>query len=470
MQTRSHRTASTLLLGAALASIGCTPRVEPRHYELAAETREALADQPAVQEQILGALDMLFGTPEEPRYMLVADWVDSGFDPNWPKYAEDDGGSGEFTDEALEAIYAGNEVRFAHELGLVDAGRFAEIGPIRHAPGLQQNIDYVREHPDEFDDLAGELKRTLREYYPSLRDSAELYRQHCLHCHGNSGGGDGPTSSFLNPLPRDYRHGVFKFTAVKDKAMPRREDLFHVLAQGVTGTAMPSFRRFSDAELEGLVDYVRVLSKRGMTERLLLANYQSSEALTPEMVTETYLDVFGRWDQAADKYIAFEGEIPAPTPELIARGREIFNDDKKGNCASCHGVTGLGDGASAYKVDEQTGKRVPAYQDDWGHPILPRNLTLGIFRGGRRPIDIYRRIYAGINGTPMPGLGESKDAQGNPLLPSEDMWALVHYVRSLSERPNGIGIEPHPFVTHGPEESASHGGEHAAGPEEQSTH
>ena len=31
----------------------------------------------------------------------------------------------------------------------------------------------------------------------------------------------------------------------------------------------------------------------------------------------------------------------------------------------------------------------------------PRNLRQGIYRGGRAPYDLYRRFYAGINGTPM---------------------------------------------------------------------
>src|SRR5687768_12420679 len=38
-----------------------------------------------------------------------------------------------------------------------------------------------------------------------------LYRKHCVHCHGISGDGAGPTAGFLNPYPRDYRNGVFKF-------------------------------------------------------------------------------------------------------------------------------------------------------------------------------------------------------------------------------------------------------------------
>ena len=34
--------------------------------------------------------------------------------------------------------------------------------------------------------------------------------------------------------------------------------------------------------------------------------------------------------------------------------------------------------------------------------IIPRNLRLGVYHGGRRPLDIYYRIHEGINGLPMP--------------------------------------------------------------------
>jgi mono/diheme cytochrome c family protein len=148
--------------------------------------------------------------------------------------------------------------------------------------------------------------------------------------------------------------------------------------------------------------------------------------------------VWERWQKADEKFVAFEGEVPEPTPEGIARGKALFEDAAKGNCMSCHGATGRGDGDSAFTVNEE-GERVSAYQDDWGRDIVPRNLTQGIYRGGGRPIDIYRRIYSGINGTPMPALGESKDASGNPLLTPQQMWDLVHYARSLGmshERPH----------------------------------
>ena len=75
-------------------------------------------------------------------------------------------------------------------------------------------------------------------------------------------------------------------------------------------------------------------------------------------------------------------------------------------------------------------------KDDWGDEIVPRDLTRGIYRFGRRPIDIYRRIYSGINGTPMPehiGMQiEDQDGESRPLN-EDDVWALVHFVQSMSQ-------------------------------------
>ena len=50
-----------------------------------------------------------------------------------------------------------------------------------------------------------------------------VYRRHCLHCHGVSGAGDGPTAPFLYPIPRDYRRGLFKFTSTPNGARPVRD-------------------------------------------------------------------------------------------------------------------------------------------------------------------------------------------------------------------------------------------------------
>jgi mono/diheme cytochrome c family protein len=428
------------------------------HFKLSEETRKLDENgeplvPPKEQEHIRGALEMLFGSPAHPQFMLLSNWAEEGFNPNYPLDAKDDGGGGEFADADKEAFQAENSRRFAETLARIEAGRYADVRAPDQAPDLRDSwlaLLRAREGGMNEEEFKTQAKDLFVNWYPTLRDSAELYRQQCLHCHGVEGGADGPTARFLDPLPRDYRRGVFKFTAVKDKSQPRRHDLYRVLDQGVTGTAMPSFRRFTKTELNGLVDYVRLLSMRGMVERDLVATYINEEPITPEYIVESYSTVWDKWGKAADKFFKYDGDVPPSSPESIERGRAVFMDATKGNCFSCHGAKGRGDGESAFKnapktdahgapVLDHDGKpmvaKVSAYQDDWGHDILPRNITQGLFRGGKRPIDVYRRIYAGINGGPMPAIGESKDAEGHPVLTSEQMWDLVHYVLSLTEYP-----------------------------------
>lgn len=432
------------LLVVALASVGaswsCHVKTEHEpahpviHYKLSEATR-ALADgewvvPENVQANISGSLDMLFGSPGHPQFLLLDEWKDAGFDLNWPQYPAGDQGSGEFSAADMEELREDNARAFRTNLRHIAAGDYGKVVVHSWSPDLQRDWSTllaetaVELRNAEFQEKA---KALFLDYYPSLASSSELYRQHCLHCHGSEGGGDGPTARFLNPLPRDYRHGTFKFTAV-GKSVPRRADLFRVLDEGVTGTAMPSFRRFSKSQIHGLVDYVRLLSMRGMVERSLVATFAEESSLTSGDVITAYSDVWEKWKNAESKVLVFDGEVPHPSAASIARGKELFMDAKSANCFSCHGPEGRGNGVSAFAADPDDPTRIkPTYKDDWGHDVIPRNLRYGIFRGGRRPIDLYRRIKNGIAGTPMPEAPSS--------LTSDDIWALVHYVGTMSERP-----------------------------------
>ena len=129
-----------------------------------------------------------------------------------------------------------------------------------------------------------------------------LYRKHCVHCHGIDGDGQGPTALFLNPYPRDYRQGVYKFKSTYNPARPTDEDLHHVLVNGIPGTAMPSFSLLAPAEIEALIEYVKYLSMRGQMETAL-TNYVYND-LGEEDVT----------DENGDPVLDEEGE---PVTKLI---------------------------------------------------------------------------------------------------------------------------------------------------------
>ena len=289
-----------------------------------------------------------------------------------------------------------------------------------------------------------------------------LYREHCAHCHGITGDGMGPTAAFLNPYPRDYRPGVFKFKSTERADKPTHADLVRILHNGIAGTSMPSFGLLSEPQVEALAEYVKFLSIRGETELNLMRAFfeldDDAQGKLPEtrefLVDETLVAVADKWKAASEAQIAVP-EMPADLDlaESIAKGRELFYGDKA-NCVKCHGVTGLGDGqANDYddwnKAIVEWSKEVSGSDDaSWRsrasavlagdalkpRTIPPRNLRVGIYRGGRRPLDLYYRIHAGINGAPMPA------AKGT--VSPEDIWHIVNYVRSLPYEFDGeLGVD-----------------------------
>jgi len=425
-----------VLAAAALSpTVACNyePSAPTLHYSLnleyIEEQNEDLFYDPVALAQLEGGLELLVGTPANPGYLVQEDWADDEFDPNfW--------GQDGLTEEQWDALVASNRDYFAPQIAAIESGDFDAVPFTRYARDLWDRWLSLRaemKDPDApFDDEStyrDEAIRRFEEYYPSLAESARFYRLQCYHCHGAEGGGNGSTAPFLKPAPRDYRLGIFKFSAV-GRNRPRHEDLFRTVTEGIYTTAMPSFRRFADSQLHGVVDYVRLLAVRGETEVLMTADYDpDAGGFDLDKLRDNYMSVVQKWRDAGE-VIAYEGEIPEATPERVAHGRWLFTSEDGANCMKCHGEGGRGDGPSVADPENST--------DDWGNPIQPRDLTRGVFRFGRRPIDLYRRVYAGIYGTPMPEhIGQQitePDGTKRPLN-EEDVWDLVFFVRSLASHP-----------------------------------
>jgi len=194
----------------------------------------------------------------------------------------------------------------------------------------------------------------------------------------------------------------------------------------------------------------------------LLAEFAGREFLVDEVLSE----VIASWNEAEasvtevherpTKYDRFSPEFDAA--ELAAseeRGRTLYFNSTA-NCFSCHGPAQLGDGQMTdydqwtkeffdwTKVaDEGYGKKLAEFNELGGLPprtILPRNLRSGIYRGGRRPIDIFWRVNNGIDGTPMP-------AANRAALDDDSIWDIVNYVLSLpyeSTSQPGVAVVTNP--------------------------
>lgn len=286
-------------------------------------------------------------------------------------------------------------------------------------------------------DGAAEDLENLRLTPKQLKEGSRLYRLHCLHCHGVTGDGRGPTAKWVNPHPRDYRQGLFKFLSVDQVSTPdrppRREDLRRTLEQGIEGTSMPAFNLLSEAELDHLVSYVMHLSIRGKVEFETIKNgfkfnadkknleandevwgKQSDHQTLADYVKEKWSkDVIKAWVKAQADPIAFKEPYQEKSDEdmkkSVQNGYQIFLDANRAKCDTCH-------------VD--FGRRAQFKYDDWGTLVKPADLTRAVYRGGRRPLDLYYRIHSGINGAQMVPFGGT-------LKKEEEIWDVVNFLQVL---------------------------------------
>jgi mono/diheme cytochrome c family protein len=246
-----------------------------------------------------------------------------------------------------------------------------------------------------------------------LQRGADIYARNCQQCHGVTGDGNGIAAKYLYPRPRDYRRGIFKFTSTPYGNKPQRSDLIRTVRQGIIGTSMPAFHLLPPQDLEAVVDYVIALARRGELEILLAAEAEANDEIDPEVVPDLVDAVLAPWTIAADRAVEPVSPMPHFTPESIAAGKQAFLT--KG-CSKCHGIDGRG------RTKENVG------QDVWGQTTFAADLTSGMLHGGAEPKDIYRRIFSGINGTPMPAFGDALAAEPDTI------WNLVHYVEFVNNQ------------------------------------
>ncbi len=210
----------------------------------------------------------------------------------------------------------------------------------------------------------------------------QVYQRRCQGCHGVKGDGNGISARFLDPKPRDFTKGIFKFHSTPGQdALPTDSDLFRTVTHGLWGTAMSPWYSISNHERLAAVQYIKTFSDRWINEAV-----KAPIAVPPE---------------------------PEITVESITKGETLYQN----NCMLCHGTEGKGDGPLAKQV-----------MDAWDFPIQPANFTLpagepGGVKLGHDSRHLFITIMAGVGGDPMPAF---KDQLG-----TDEVWDIVHFVQSL---------------------------------------
>ncbi len=280
----------------------------------------------------------------------------------------------------------------------------------------------------------------------------------------------------MNPYPRDFRPGVYKYKSTSRGSKPTKSDLRRTIVVGFPGSSMPSFNLVPEVDREALIDYVVYLSVRGEVERRMLdavaqdgwdidgkklaeeiaSNAAGEGSPDFQRVRNIVRDVVGGWIKAEQNIVPvtppstavppadLATATPNPDPESVSRGAELFRGPIA-NCAACHGANGTAnvttldyddwtkEWSTRAGVNPRDSVAIKPFLKAGVLPpqiVLPRNLSFGVFRGGGEPDQIYRRIKLGIEGTPMPAVAMA--SQGNQVgLTEEQLWDLVHYVQQL---------------------------------------
>jgi len=254
-----------------------------------------------------------------------------------------------------------------------------------------------------------------------LAAGSVLYRKHCLQCHGLTGDGRGPTGQWVQPAPRDFRQGIYKFvsSAGTGSRKPSREDMHRSLVLGVERTSMPAFAMLGPEDRNRLISYTIHLSLRGEVEFRMLKELLSADG-----------DIDDDWNAEADRILlrslhdwqsaerdtidpsthptpeTLEGRITPEHLESVRRGHELFRGEAI-NCIGCHADYG----------------RQPRWlYDAWGGSVRASDLSEGVFRGGKQPIEVFQRIRGGVGPSGMPGAATLSD---------EQVWDLVHFMLAL---------------------------------------
>lgn len=209
-----------------------------------------------------------------------------------------------------------------------------------------------------------------------------IYDAKCAVCHGAEGNGNGPASTLLNPKPREFTSGTYKFRSTESGSIPTDDDLVNVVTNGLHSTAMADWGSFMSRDsIKAVVEHVKSLSPRFKNEK---------------------------------PHVVRIGVTTQSSPASISAGKRVY---EKLQCAACHGTDGKGKDAIQHE-----------FTDAWGNELQATNLTEPwAFRGGVTARDVYLRFRTGIDGSPMPSYkGSASDAE---------MWHLANYVLSLARKP-----------------------------------
>ncbi len=255
------------------------------------------------------------------------------------------------------------------------------------------------------------------------------YQLYCRPCHGDKGDGRGYAGLGLNPPPRDFTQGLFKWGGVAAPSLPPDAELVRVVQRGLNGTAMRPWE-LPPHDLIAALQYIKTLSPRWQKEPVGVAVAISADpfATRPDDGVALGRALYHAKAQCSSCHPAYvtHAELAAlyvarglPAPTEFSPGMYQAQRKESEYCLR-------------WKAAKSDGPPIALDERECEVPvsILPPDFLRDPLRTVQPQtalVDLYRVIAAGIGGANMP--------TWKGALPEDELWALAHYVDWLRSRP-----------------------------------
>lgn len=220
-----------------------------------------------------------------------------------------------------------------------------------------------------------------------------LYKEYCAQCHGFTGKGDGPAASGLEPKPAIHANIPFE-------KLPM-EYLYNVINHGGPAVGkspnMPYWGlTIGQQGVADVIGYLKVTFKGIPDVAAAGGGAQGGACVQPRKTARAPEDFLSKTNPLSSSV----GSIQAGKALFLKTAQPVA-------CVMCHGEQGDGKGLMGAAL-------VPP----------PRNFTCGIMM---REISDGQLFWIIKNGSPGTGMMSFSG------LPDEQVWQLIHYIRSLAK-------------------------------------
>ena len=220
-----------------------------------------------------------------------------------------------------------------------------------------------------------------------------IYKEYCSQCHGATGKGDGPAASGLVPKPAIHANIPF------EKLPP--EYLYNVINHGGPAVGkspnMPYWNlTIGQQGVADVIAYLKATFKGAPDMAVAPSGSQGGICVQPRQAIKV-----------SDEFLTQTNPLPASAGTIQAGKALFLKTAQPVACVMCHGEKGDGKGVMGTAL-------VPP----------PRNFTCGVMMTQIPDGQLFWVIKNGSPGTGMMSFAG---------LPDEQVWQLIHYIRSLSK-------------------------------------